>query len=94
MYELKRKLKLTEEQETLVRNKVLALPRQERLTIYLYFWEQYSYRQIARDLCVPVEVIPRIIQKAMNRIRGELFNMAGIYFETYAPKKRNNNYGV
>lgn len=94
MYALKRKLKLTEEQEILVRDKVLALPRQERLIIYLYFWEQYSHLQIARDLCVPVEVIPKIIQNAMNRIRGDLLEIAGIYFDTYAPKKRLNYSGV
>lgn len=83
MYDLKRKLNLTKEHEILVCGKVLALPRQERLVIYLYYWEQYSHLQIARDLCLPVSDVPRIIQNAFARLRGELLEVAGNYFETY-----------
>lgn len=83
MYDLKRALKITEEHEILVCDKVFALPRQERLVIYLYFWEQYSHFQIARDLCLPVNDIPRIIQNAFARLRGELLHVAESYFETY-----------
>jgi DNA-directed RNA polymerase specialized sigma24 family protein len=94
MYELKRKLQLTKEQEILVRNKVLSLPRHEKVIVILYFWEQYSHRQIARYLRIPIDSVPRKIQKAMDRIRRDLFEIAGIYFETYTPNKRTNYYGV
>jgi DNA-directed RNA polymerase specialized sigma24 family protein len=94
MYELKRKLQLTKEQEALVRNKVLSLPKRERVIVILYFWEQYSHRQIARYLRIPIDAVPRKIQKAMDIIRRDLFDIAGVYFETYAPKKHNNYYGV
>jgi DNA-directed RNA polymerase specialized sigma24 family protein len=94
MYELKRKLQLTKKQEALVRNKVLSLPRKERVIIILYFWDQYSHRQIARYLRIPIETVPRKIQMAMDRMRRDLYEMAGIYFETYAQNNRINYYGV
>ena len=77
MYALKRKLELTEEQNILIYNKVLALPRQERLIIHLYFWEQYSHIQIARDLRLSLDDISKIIQSAMLKLRGELFKQWG-----------------
>jgi hypothetical protein len=41
-----------------------------------------------------VNEIPKIIQNAMTRIRGELFEVAGIYFETYRTSNTYKNWGV
>lgn len=83
MYDLKRELNLTKEHGILVCDKILALPSQERLVIYLYYWEQCSHLQIARNLCLPVSDVPKIIQNAFSKLRGELLEVAGTYFETY-----------
>lgn len=72
--------KLTKKQESVIREKISSLPRHERLSIYFYFWEQYSYFQIARNLCVPVSDVSRLIQNAMVKLRGELSEIADIYF--------------
>jgi len=74
--------KLTRNQESCIREKVSALPRQERLSIYFYFWEQYSHFQIARNLGVPVSEVSMLIQNAMITLRSELSEIADIYFGT------------
>lgn len=74
------KFRLTEKQEILIRNKVSALPRLERLAIYFYFWEQYSHWRIARNLCVPVDDVSKLIQSAMARLRFEFVEIADSYF--------------
>ena len=83
MYNLKRKLKLSDDHKKRIYNKVLSLPSRERLAILSYFWEQKSHFQISRHLSVPVHTIPGLIQSAMNRLRAELLEIAEIYFETY-----------
>jgi DNA-directed RNA polymerase specialized sigma24 family protein len=74
------KFRLTEKQEILIRNKVSALPRLERLAVYYYFWEQYSCWRIARNLCVPVDDVSNLIQSAMARLRNEFSEIADSYF--------------
>ncbi len=81
------KFRLTEKQEILIREKVSALPRQERLAVYFYFWEQHSYFRIARNLSVPVNDVSILIQSAMVRLRSDLLGIADSYFGTYIPSK-------
>lgn len=93
MYILKRDLKLTQKQKKFIYSKVLSLPGKERQAVYFYFWKDYSHFQIAMNLCVPVNTIPQIIEEAMLRMRRDLFDLAGEYFETYMPSVNHNSYG-
>ena len=81
------KFRLTEKQEILIRNKVSALPRLERLAIYFYFWEQYSHWRIAKNLCVPVDDVSKLIQSAVARLRIEFSEIADSYFGTSTSSK-------
>jgi RNA polymerase sigma factor (sigma-70 family) len=92
MYILKKELKLTEEQKEMINNKVLSLPSEEKLAIYLYFWKEFSHLQIARDLGMSVCTISQLIENAMLRLRRDFFEIASEYFETYLPSASLNNY--
>ncbi len=81
------RFQLTEKQEILIRNKVSALPRLERLAIYFYFWEQYSHLRIARNLCVPVDEVSELIRSAVSRLRIEFAEIADNYFGAPASSK-------
>jgi len=82
MQDFYRELRLTEKEKTLIRDKVFALPHKESLAVYFYFWEQYSYLQIARNLSVPVSEVSKLIQSAKLRLYGEISEVGNIYFRT------------
>lgn len=94
MYILKKELKLTNEQKEVIQNKVLTLPLEEKMAIHFFFWKEYSMRQIAIDLSIPVSRVSELIEIAMLKLRRDCFEIASEYFETYLPSVDFKNYGA
>lgn len=92
MYLLKRELRLNEDQKILIRNKVFLLPKKERDTIELYFWQEYSHLKIAQILNVQVSDVSELIKSALSKLRGDFLGIASEYFEMYSPSNNYKNY--
>lgn len=68
----KRRGRLTEESEALIRERVARLPRKERLATYLYFWEDASLQNIADTLKISTVTVDKLINNALVRLGCEL----------------------
>ena len=74
--------KVSEEPEyELLRQAVLALPEKYRLPIHLYYYEEYSVREIAEILQRKESAVQTQLQRGREKIRRSLTEK-GVSYET------------
>ncbi len=59
-------------QAALVRDRVAKLSREERLVVYLRFWEGLSFSSIAAQIELPIDLTIKIFSHALDNLRSEL----------------------
>ena len=64
--------RLSDMQVTHIRDRVMSLPREERLVVYLHFWEQSTIREIGETLELPTDLVSKILHNALARLRADL----------------------
>jgi DNA-directed RNA polymerase specialized sigma24 family protein len=69
---VKKRRVLTWQQRTFIQNRVARLPQEERLTIYLLFWEDRTMNEIAKVIGCTRRFAEKLAHSAMNRLRNEL----------------------
>jgi RNA polymerase sigma-70 factor (ECF subfamily) len=58
--------------EEKVRRQMLKLPRNHRLALYFYFWEDLSYDEIAKIMEVPLNTVRTNIKRGKERLEKVL----------------------
>lgn len=70
-----------ESEYELLRQAVLALPEKYRLPIHLYYYEEYSVREIAEILQRKESAVQTQLQRGREKIR-KLLTEKGVSYET------------
>lgn len=61
-----------EETEARVKDRVLKLPRAERLIIYLYFWEKLTPKEISIEVGITEVMVWKLINIGLGKLKLEL----------------------
>ena len=56
----------------MIRERVSLLPREERVVVYLYFWEQETLESIKQQLGLDKGTVTKLLFRALNRLKPDL----------------------
>lgn len=75
---------LCSQEKEKIREHLFSLNSEQRVVVYLYFWENLSFAEIAYVLGVPMMKAQKIFMNTLDHLRHELQDVASNYFTKIA----------
>ena len=59
----------------IIKDRIMRLPREERLVTYLFYWEGLSYKEIAKELGLTNELVLKLHFRSLEKLESDLINV-------------------